>query len=87
MIIYRSDKWEIKIHAILLNGLFKKIEPILWFNQGAFCIIPKEIVQNAVDSLKIWEKLSSKNTYPTLYITWDQGIPVDPKVGYALLGE
>jgi len=71
----------------ITNDLLKKPEPILWFNQGMFCIIPIQIVQNACNNLNLWRKFSDKTTCPIVRITWDQGIPVDPKVGYALLGE
>lgn len=67
--------------------VFKKAEPILWFNNGIFYIIPKQIVQNAIDARDMYGKFSSKTKNPSAYITWDQGIPVDPKIGYALLGE
>lgn len=64
-----------------------KPEPILWYRNGLFCIIPIQIVQNALDNLDMYQKLSGKSINPSVYVTWDQGISVDPKVGYALLGE
>lgn len=64
-----------------------KPEPILWCRQGIFCIIPKQIIENIIDNLEMYQKISSKTIHPIVRITWDQGIPVDPKVGYALMGE
>jgi len=74
---------------LILNeiGIPKKLEPILWYHQGMFCIIPIEIIKNAYDYLKIEKKFPSKHKSSIISFTWDQGIPVDPKVGYALMGE
>lgn len=66
---------------------FYKLYTFLWFKDGIFCILPDEIIQNAIEVLDSWAKGDLKTMPPQLYITWDQGIPVDPKVGYALLGE
>lgn len=83
MIIFKRD--------VITLWVDKKVnpnpEPILWFRQGLFCIIPIEIVKNAYDQLDMNAKLSKKTNPPIVAITWTQGIPVDPKVGYALLGE
>lgn len=71
-----------------LEGLLNnKPQRILWFREGLFCIIPREIIQNALDIIDIYVKSERKTTSPEVFFTWDQGIPVDPKVGYALLGE
>lgn len=64
-----------------------KVEPILWFNNGMFVVIPVAIIQNAIDNLEAFGKMSDKTTRPEIVIEWNQGIPVDPKVGYALMGE
>ncbi|GAH11125.1 unnamed protein product [marine sediment metagenome] len=37
--------------------------------------------------LIIWTKSHLKTKSPEMFFTWDQGIPVDPRVGYALMGE
>ena len=80
----------VKTNAVKINikgpvGL--KPEPILWCRQGMFCIIPIQIIQNAIDNLKMQKRYSGKISSPLVFFTWNQGIPVDPKIGYALLGE
>lgn len=59
----------------------------LWFREGLFCIIPDEIIRNAIDILNNWVKSDLKTTPPKIFFTWDQGVSVDPRVGYALMGE
>lgn len=66
---------------------FHKLYLILWSREGLFCIIPEEIIQNALDIIDMYVKSNRKTTPPEIFFTWDQGIPVDPKVGHALLGE
>lgn len=66
---------------------FFKLYTFLWFREGLFCIIPDEIIRNAVDILNAWAKSDLKTMPPDIFFTWDQGIPVDPRVGYALLGK
>ena len=61
--------------------------PVLWNRQGDFCIVPKAVIQNALNSLAIYENLSSKTTKPQVLIYWEQGTPIDNKAGRALLGE
>lgn len=71
-----------------LEGLLNNnSQAILWFREGLFCIIPQEIIQNALDLIDIYVRSGRKTTPPEIFFTWDQGIPVDPKVGYALFGE
>ena len=66
---------------------FNKLYVFLWFREGLFCIIPEEIISNALDLINIYVKSNRKISSPEIFFTWDQGIPVDPKVGYALMGE
>lgn len=66
---------------------FNKLYVFLWFREGLFCIIPEEIINNALNLIDIYVKSGRKTTPPEIFFIWDQGIPVDPKVGYALLGE
>lgn len=67
-------------------NIFQEPEPTLWYCQGMFCIIPMQIIQNAIEESEMYQKFSSDTKHPVVIITWDQGIPVDPKVGYALMG-
>jgi len=83
MKIYKINASEIRMTGKMLE----KPEPILWCRQGMFCIIPIEIIQNAIDAENMFGNFSTKYTPPIIAITWDQGIPVDPKVGYALLDD
>ena len=81
-----SEKITVDDHLEALLHFFK-LYTFLWFRDGIFCIIPEEIIQNAVDILNIWARSDLKTTPPKIFFTWDQGISVDSKVGYALLGE
>lgn len=69
-----------------LEGLLAdKADQILWFREGLFCVIPQEIIQNALDLIEIYVKSGRKTIPPKISFTWDQGIPVNPRVGYALM--
>jgi hypothetical protein len=61
--------------------------PIVWNRDGLYCIIPREVVENAVDNLNMWDKLTGKTTHPKVKIMWSQGIPVSNLAGRALVGE
>lgn len=61
--------------------------PILWDFDGMFCIIPKAVLENAIDRKAMYDKSNKKVTVPQVYIYWDQGIPIDNQVGRALIGE
>lgn len=75
----RSDK----IKAMLLTVL-----PILWNRDGEFRVIPKAVVQNMLDSMAMYNKLSSNKTInPVIAIMWSQGIPISNLAGRALLSE
>ena len=50
-------------------------------------MVQKEIIQNALDLIDIYVKSGRKTTTPEIIFTWDQGIPVNPKVGYTLMRE
>lgn len=61
--------------------------PIVWNRDGLYCIIPREIVENAVNNLEMWNKITSKTTHPKVMIMWSQGIPISNQAGRAMLGE
>jgi len=76
----------------ILEGIdvdtLEKIEPILWCYQGMFCVIPIQIIQNRIYLKSAFKKFPEGRTKQcALEIIWNDGIPVDPKVGYALMGE
>ena len=75
----RSDR----IKAMFLTSL-----PIVWNRDGEFCVIPKAVVQNMLDSMAMYNKLSSnKTTNPVIAIMWSQGIKISNLAGRALIGE
>jgi len=82
MKIIKTNDLEIKLTKKIR---LRKPEPILWYRQGIFCIIPIEIIKNAYEQFDMYRKYSEKFFQPNVYITWNQGIPVDPKVGHALM--
>lgn len=61
--------------------------PILWDFDGMFCIIPKAVLENAIDRKAMYDKSNKKVIVPQVYIYWDQGIPISNAAGRALLGE
>ena len=74
----RSDKIEAPILTVL---------PILWNRDGEFCVVPKAVVQNIIDNLEMYKKLSDKTISPMITIMWSQGIPISNLAGRALVGE
>ena len=83
MIIIKTKEIKSGINVITLS----RQEPVLWYCQGMFCVIPIQIIKNTYEQAAMYKKLALKILCPKLTITWDQGISVDPKVGYALMGE
>jgi len=71
-----------KIKAMILTVL-----PILWNRDGEFRVVPKAVVQNAIDNLEMYEKLSNKTISPMVVIMWSQGIEISNLAGRALIGE
>ena len=61
--------------------------PIVWNRDGLYRVVPREVVENAVDSLEMWDKLTDKVTHPKVLIVWNQGIPISNQAGRALMGE
>lgn len=72
---------------IIIRSHVKRALPTLWNRGGEYRLIPKEVVQNAIDSFEIYNKMTSKTTYPVVCIYWEQGVPVDNQVGRILTGE
>lgn len=63
----------------------EETDPILWCRQGLFCLIPTEVIKNAIEFRKSFH--AEKRTPPELYFYWSQGITVSNAVGRALFGE
>ena len=61
--------------------------PILWCRDGLFCVIPKEVVLNAINSAKSFQQTDLKRTPPIIIIHWSQGIPISNLAGRTLIGE
>jgi len=61
--------------------------PIIWNRDGLYCVIPREVVENAVANLEMWDKFTGKTTHPKVAIFWSQGIPISNQAGRALIGE
>lgn len=84
-IIHESLPWlTFDIHDINESGL---ISPILWCNQGEFCIIPNAVIENLIDSAEMYAKICGKRINPKLTVAWSQGIPINNQAGRALMGE
>ncbi len=61
--------------------------PMLWCRDGLFCVIPKEVIQNAMDLAESYQQTDLKCTPPVITIRWSQGIPINNQAGRALIGE
>ena len=70
------------IKAAFLTSL-----PILWNRNGEFCVIPKAVVQNAIDVNKMYGQSANKVTVPIINLWWRDGIPISNLAGRALLSE
>lgn len=64
-----------------------KALPIVWCRDGEYRIVPKEVVQNAINIMNMYAAFSDKHTYPEVVILWNQGIPISNLAGRALIGE
>lgn len=73
--------------SIIIVDDFLQVVPIVWNRNGLFCIIPEAILQNTIDSNKMYDKLNNKITHPKIAIHWSQGIPISNQAGRALIGE
>ena len=61
--------------------------PMFWCRDGLFCVIPKEVIQNAINLAKSFRQTDLKRTPPIITIQWSQGIPISNQAGRALIGE
>lgn len=61
--------------------------PILWNQNGRFCVVPLAVVQNIIESEDMHKKLIGKRTRPEITLHWSQGIPISNLAGRALIGE
>ena len=72
---------------ITVRSNMKRALPILWCRGGEYRLVPKEVVQNAIESVDVYKKVASKRSCaPQVCIYWDQGIPVTNQVGRILAG-
>lgn len=74
MVDESSDR--IMLNDQLENLLRKEMRPILWFRDGLFCVMPKEILKNMLDAIMPFEQ----------WIHWSQGEPISHNAGYFLAG-
>lgn len=65
----------------------KKTDPILWCRNGEYRIVPREVIENAINILSMYAASGDKRTQPTPVIMWSQGIPISNLAGRALVGE
>lgn len=79
---------KIFLAEILINAINTgEISPLLWCRDGEFCLIPKEVIQNAVDLYEMSRQEDSRRLQPPVVIVWSQGIPISNLAGRALIGE
>lgn len=61
--------------------------PMLWCRDGEYCVVPKEVIQNAIDLHEMAQQEDSKRLQPSIVIVWSQGVPISNLAGRALVGE
>lgn len=74
-------------HGDRIKAAFLTPLPIVWNRNGEFCVIPKGVVQNAIDLHKVYTQQEFKVMTPIITIMWSQGIPISNLAGRALVGE
>jgi len=75
-------------NRVTIRSNVKQALPIVWCRGGEYMLIPKEIVQNAIDSVVIYNKMANKQkVWPVVCIYWDQGIPITNQAGRILTGK
>ncbi len=74
-------------NRITISSNVKRALPILWCRGGEYRLVPKEVVQNAMISAKIYSGMMKKaSVSPVVCIYWDQGIPIANQTGRILTG-
>lgn len=61
--------------------------PMLWCCDGNYCVVPKEVIDNAINNCKSFQQTDLKRTPPIVTISWSQGIPISNLAGRAMVGE
>ena len=71
-----------------MNAFSEKALPVVWNQDGEYRVIPKNVIQNAIDNVIMHERANfGKTKIPKTVILWDQGIPISNLAGRALIGE
>lgn len=74
-------------NRITIRSNIKRALPILWCRGGEYRLVPIEVVQNGIDSVAAYTKMSKKGSFtPVVCIYWDQGIPITNQIGRILTG-
>lgn len=73
-------------NRITISSNVKRALPILWCRGGEYRLVPKEVVQNAIEFVSYHRKMADKTTHPQVCIYWDQGIPITNQAGRILTG-
>ncbi|MCK5615817.1 hypothetical protein KAR91_78865 [Candidatus Pacearchaeota archaeon] len=88
MFVFKDPHDEMIIDKVILEKITGLgTIPMLWCRSGDYCVIPKEVVQNAMNSAKSFQQTDLKRTPPVITIMWSQGIPISNLAGRALVGE
>lgn len=74
-------------NRLTVRSNIKRALPILWCRGGEYRLVPKEVVENAIASVGIYSKMSSKTISPQVCIYWEQGVPIANQAGRILTGD
>ncbi len=88
MFVFKDPHDEIIIDKAILEKITGLgTIPMLWCRGGLFCVIPKEVIGNAIDLAESYRQTDLKCAAPIIVIQWSQGIPISNLAGRALIGE
>ena len=88
MFIYKDPHDTMIIDKVILEKITGLgTIPMLWCRDGLFCVIPKEVIQNAIDLAESYRQTDLKCAAPIITIRWSQGILINNQAGRVLIGE
>jgi hypothetical protein len=76
LILIDESSDRITLNNQLEGMLRKEMRPVLWFRDGLFCIVHREILKNMLDTVMPFEQ----------WIHWSQGLQIGFEEGMILSG-
>lgn len=70
-ILVQGNTGTFLIDGDLEDSLRRKMQPVLWFRAGLFCVVPVEVLQNVLESIDTIRFMEDKHRT----IDWKQAFP------------